>query len=143
MTEIARVCGIPLQYLFTRGQQIKVASLLYRKSQENNLLIPTERDRGAPSHEGKYEGGAILEAIRGYYQEPCVVLDFASLYPSVMMAHNLCYSTIIPSYRVKEFKQEDLEKTPNGEFFIKKSIHHGVLPQILKELLDARKAVKK
>jgi hypothetical protein len=32
-----------------------------------DLLIPTERDKGAPSGEGKYEGGAILEAIRGYY----------------------------------------------------------------------------
>ncbi len=33
----------------------------------HNLLIPTERDRGSPTHEGKYEGGAILEAKTGYY----------------------------------------------------------------------------
>ena len=142
MTEISRVCGVPLGYLFTRGQQIKVASLLYRKAQQNNLLIPTERDRGSPSHEGKYEGGAILEAIRGYYQEPCAVLDFASLYPSIMMAHNLCYSTIIPQYRIKDYNPDDVEKTPNGEYFVKASVFQGVLPKILDELISARRSVK-
>ena len=32
----------------------------------------------------------------GYYREPVATLDFASLYPSIMMAHNLCYSTLLP-----------------------------------------------
>lgn len=31
----------------------------------------------------------------GFYQEPIATLDFASLYPSIMMAHNLCYTTLI------------------------------------------------
>jgi hypothetical protein len=39
-----------------------------------------------------------------------------------MMAHNLCYSTIIPAYRTKELKEEDYEKTPNGDIFIKKHV---------------------
>jgi DNA polymerase delta subunit 1 len=107
------------------------------------LIIPSERDRGSSTQEGKYEGGVILEAIRGYYQEPCAVLDFASLYPSIMMAHNLCYSTIIPQYRVKDHDPEEIEKTPNGEFFIKKEKYLGVLPQILDDLVSARRSVKK
>jgi DNA polymerase family B len=32
----------------------------------------------------------------GYYRQPVATLDFASLYPSIMMAHNLCYSTLLP-----------------------------------------------
>ncbi len=32
----------------------------------------------------------------GYYRNPVATLDFASLYPSIMMAHNLCYSTLLP-----------------------------------------------
>ena len=107
-----------------------------------DLLIPTERDRGAQTHEAKFEGGCVLEAICGYYQEPCAVLDFASLYPSIMMAHNLCYSTIIPAYRVKDFREDQLTKTPNGDFFIKKGIFSGVLPKILHDLVSTRKAVK-
>ena len=43
-----------------------------------------------------YEGATVLDAKVGYYREPVATLDFASLYPSIMMAHNLCYSTLLP-----------------------------------------------
>jgi DNA polymerase elongation subunit (family B) len=36
---------------------------------------------------------------QGYYKTPVATLDFASLYPSIMMAHNLCYSTLLPRDR--------------------------------------------
>jgi DNA polymerase delta subunit 1 len=37
----------------------------------------------------------VIEPKRGFYEQPIATLDFASLYPSIMMAHNLCYSTLI------------------------------------------------
>ena len=46
-----------------------------------------------------YEGATVLDAKQGYYTTPVATLDFASLYPSIMMAHNLCYSTMLPSDR--------------------------------------------
>ena len=70
------------------------------------------------------------------------MLDFASLYPSVMMAHNLCYSTLIPPYKLKDLEVNMYEKTPNGDYFIKRSVSRGVLPQILEDLVQARKKVK-
>jgi DNA polymerase delta subunit 1 len=42
-----------------------------------------------------YEGATVLEPVRGYYNEPIATLDFASLYPSIMIAHNLCYTTLL------------------------------------------------
>lgn len=42
-----------------------------------------------------YEGATVIEPIRGYYQQPIATLDFASLYPSIMIAHNLCYTTLL------------------------------------------------
>ena len=36
----------------------------------------------------------MIEPKKGFYREPVATLDFASLYPSIMMAHNLCYSTL-------------------------------------------------
>jgi DNA polymerase delta subunit 1 len=144
MTETSRVCGIPLSYLFTRGQQIKVSSLLYRQSRKHGFLIPTEREKfgGEPTMAAKFEGGFVLDAKVGYYQEPCVVLDFSSLYPSVMMAHNLCYSTIIPTYKLKGMDGSTYEKTPNGDAFIKPSVHRGVLPMILEHLVERRNKYK-
>ena len=46
-----------------------------------------------------YEGATVLEAKQGFYRTPVATLDFASLYPSIMMAHNLCYSTLLPPER--------------------------------------------
>ena len=46
-----------------------------------------------------YEGATVLEAKQGFYSMPVATLDFASLYPSIMMAHNLCYSTLLPRNR--------------------------------------------
>jgi DNA polymerase delta subunit 1 len=59
-----------------------------------------------------------------------------------MMAHNLCYSTLIPPYKLKDLDVSQYERTPNGDYFIKKSIKKGVLPIILEELITARKKVK-
>lgn len=42
-----------------------------------------------------YEGATVIEPIRGFYNTPIATLDFASLYPSIMIAHNLCYTTLI------------------------------------------------
>ena len=55
---------------------------------------------GAPAGDAVgYEGATVLDAKQGYYREPVATLDFASLYPSIMMAHNLCYSTLLPPDR--------------------------------------------
>jgi len=84
----------------------------------------------------------VIEPTRGYYTDPVATLDFASLYPSIMMAHNLCYSTLVPSYRAKHFNQEDLIRTPNGDLFVKQSTKKGLLPLILEELIAARKRAR-
>lgn len=54
--------------------------------------MPTHH--GAPSSE-QYEGATVIEPIRGYYKVPIATLDFSSLYPSIMIAHNLCYTTLL------------------------------------------------
>lgn len=139
LTEMSRVTGVPITYLFTRGQQIKVASQLYRKAAEHNLLIPVDRVQVTGD---KYEGAVVIEPTRGYYTDPVATLDFASLYPSIMMAHNLCYSTLVQPHRVKLFKPEDLIKTPNGDVFVNQGVKKGLLPLILEELISARKKAR-
>ena len=139
LTEMARVTGVPITFLFTRGQQIKVASQLYRKARNHNLVIPVDRHK---SNEGQYEGAVVIEPTRGFYKEPIATLDFASLYPSIMMAHNLCYSTLVPKWQRKNYDENDITETPNGDLFIKSSKKKGILPMILEELIGARKRAK-
>ena len=80
------------------------------------MLIPVDK---SSVMEGKYEGAVVIEPTRGFYVDPVATLDFASLYPSIMMAHNLCYSTLIPASEVHKHSIEDYIKTPNGDYFMR------------------------
>jgi len=142
--EMARVTGIPLSYLLSRGHMIKVVSQLHRKANQLDLLIPDLKNQGQAAGP-QYEGAIVIEPKRGFYDTPIATLDFASLYPSIMMAHNLCYSTlIVPSELPKlGLSPEQYTKTPSGEYFVKSGVRRGVLPVILDELLQARKKAKK
>ncbi|KAI9293706.1 hypothetical protein K502DRAFT_325185 [Neoconidiobolus thromboides FSU 785] len=142
--EMARVTGVPFGYILTRGQQIKVVSQLYRKANEKGYLIPF-KDSNGPAED--YEGATVIDPQKGYYKEPIATLDFASLYPSIMMAHNLCYSTLIIDKSIvdkqKLIVNEDYILTPNNMLFIKNSKRKGILPIILEELIQARKIAKR
>jgi DNA polymerase delta subunit 1 len=98
---MARVTGVPMNFLLNRGQQIKVVSQLLRKSKEKGFILPTTRSAKASDEKG-FEGAYVLDPSVGYYKEPIATLDFASLYPSIMMAHNLCYTTLVNANQMEE-----------------------------------------
>ncbi|XP_055528317.1 DNA polymerase delta catalytic subunit [Wyeomyia smithii] len=139
--EMARVTGVPLSCLLTRGQQIKVMSQLLRKCKECGYLIPSYHGSGS---EEQYEGATVIEPKRGYYADPISTLDFASLYPSIMMAHNLCYTSLLqPGNKEKLGLTDDqITRTPANNMFVKSSVRKGILPEILESLLAARKRAK-
>ncbi len=136
--EMARVTGVPLSYLLSRGQQIKVVSQLLRKALEQDLVMPALR----PQQGEDFSGALVIEPIKGYYGVPIATLDFASLYPSIMMAHNLCYTTLIHPSKASQFNEDQYIKTPSGSYFVKASLRKGLLPEILEDLLAARKKAK-
>lgn len=141
-TEMARVTGVPFNYLLSRGQQIKVVSQLFRKAREDGYLIPTYKGEGGDE---QYEGATVLEPQQGYYDKPITTLDFASLYPSIMMAHNLCYTTLLDKRTIDRLRLEegkDYVVTPNNNYFVKSCVRKGLLPTVLENLLAARKKAK-
>ncbi|RKO93814.1 DNA polymerase family B-domain-containing protein [Blyttiomyces helicus] len=141
--EMARVTGVPFNYLLTRGQQIKVVSQLYRKAKTEDLVIPCLEVEQA---DDQYEGATVIEPTKGFYQVPIATLDFTSLYPSIIMAHNLCYSTYIDTdaraAALNLEKDKDYHITPNQKKFLLPSVRKGLLPTILEDLLGARKRAK-
>ena len=104
-----------------------------------HLLIPVRRVEMTGD---KFEGAIVIDPKRGYYEDPIATLDFASLYPSIMMAHNLCYTSLVPAHEAKNYKDDQIQKTPNGDYFIRSSVKKGILPLILEELIGARKKAK-
>ena len=142
-TEMARVTGVPFNYLLSRGQQVKFVSQLFRKALEQKLVIPDYRTEAT---EEQYEGATVIEPTRGYYDVPIATLDFASLYPSIIQAHNLCYTTLLDKKVVQAknlVKGEDYIVTPTGDMFVTHKQRKGLLTQILEELLSARKQAKR
>ena len=142
-TEMARVTGVPFNFLLSRGQQIKFISQLFRKALEQKLVIPNLKSEAS---DDQYEGATVIEPNRGYYDVPIATLDFASLYPSIMQAHNLCYTTLLNKQSIEKFelkKDVDYIMTPNGDCFVTTAQRKGLLAQILQELLTARKQAKR
>ncbi len=142
--EMAKVTRVPLEYLISRGQSIKVFSQISYETRKAGFLIPV-LPRSTDSDGVKFQGATVLEAKVGYYQKPVAGLDFASLYPSIMIAYNMCYSTIVldPKYLGLpgvEYHNIDCGK---GESFTFVQNQPGVLSGILESLWKNRKITKK
>jgi DNA polymerase delta subunit 1 len=118
----------------------QVMSMILRKCRKSNLVVPNLPKNAS---DDKYEGATVIEPIKAYYQKPIATLDFASLYPSIMQAYNLCYSTLVAQKDAKDLDPSTYETSPCGDIFVKSTHKKGILPEILEELLTARKRAKK
>ena len=78
----------------------------------------------------------------GLYRRPVAILDFASLYPSIYRAHNLCYSTLLHPDDAAALPPDQVTTTPTGAAFVKPGVRRGVLPSILAALITARAATR-
>lgn len=87
--QMAKVTFVPLDRIINGGQQIRVFTLLTHYAHRVGVYIP---DAVPPTQVG-YEGAVVLSPLPGLYRDCVVTLDFASLYPSIMMAFNMCYTT--------------------------------------------------
>ena len=140
---LARVCGVEFSSLYINGQQHKVFSMLLHKCGRENVIIP----EAEPAIAGKYAGAHVFTPRIGYYRTITFTLDFASLYPSIMISKNLCYTTRIEPENLAWFKwkygADSFETSPSGDHWAKKDVKEGILPRMLKTILDARKRAKK
>jgi DNA polymerase delta subunit 1 len=142
LVEMAKATWVPLSYLSERGQQIKVFSQMTRKARELKYMIPTIRWGKIQSD--TYEGATVLEAQTGAYYTPITALDFAGLYPSIMMAHNLCYSTLVMDPKYQNVPGVEYESFQIGEKTYKFAQNvDSLLPSVLKELKAFRSQAKK
>jgi DNA polymerase delta subunit 1 len=141
--EMAKACWVPLAYLSERGQQIKVYSQMAKKARELNFVIPTFKrgGTGGTDPEDGYQGATVLEAQTGAYYAPITALDFASLYPSIMCAENLCYSTLVMNSKYDNLPGVTYETF--GPHRFAQAPAPSLLPVILMDLKAFRKKAKK
>ncbi len=165
---MANVCSTPLSWIFKRGQGIKILSLVSKECRDKKYLIPTLY----PDTYGddSYEGAIVLKPYPGIYldDEPVSVLDYASLYPNSMRSNNLSHETLCTDQKWLGPEGEGLLKTLGYNWVdieydnykgskdkkVKTGICHvrfvqpkngkvGIIPNILTDLLNARKSTRK
>jgi DNA polymerase alpha subunit A len=84
-----------------------------------------------------YSGGLVLEPKVGYYDRFILLLDFNSLYPSIIQEYNICYTTI-----ARPQMEMDMDDYLNSLKMPSKDDSPGILPMQIKKLVDSRNQVK-
>lgn len=161
-SELARVFGIQFYHVLTRGSQYRVESMMLRVAKPLNYIPVTPSIQQRAQQKAPQCIPLVMEPESRFYSNSVVVLDFQSLYPSIVIAYNYCYSTCLGHVdslgTPDEFKfgctsltvplellhqlRHDITVSPNGIAFIKSSVRKGVLPSMLEEILNTRIMVK-
>ncbi|GLH07156.1 DNA polymerase delta catalytic subunit [Gryllus bimaculatus] len=162
-SELARIFGIQFYEVLSRGSQFRVESMMLRLAKPMNYIpvSPSVQQRArmrAPEYLQ-----LIMEPESQLYVDPVIVLDFQSLYPSMIIAYNYCFSTclgrvehlgqtspfefgsshlLVPPEQIKQLLG-NIHISPSGQVFVKSAVRKGVMPLMLKEILDTRLMVKK
>lgn len=140
---LSRASGSLLQDVVNGGQSGMVESLLLRRFREKSRVVPPKPDSEVSderySESDELKGGAVLVPEKGLLED-VVILDYKSLYPTIMMAHNLCYSTVVTG---RTPGIPDVIRSPSGGEFVSPNVQPGIVPGVLKELLDQRTATKR
>ncbi|XP_040919803.1 DNA polymerase zeta catalytic subunit isoform X2 [Toxotes jaculatrix] len=161
-SELARLFGIQFLHVLTRGSQYRVESMMLRVAKPLNYIPVTPSIQQRAQQRAPQCIPLVMEPESRFYSNSVVVLDFQSLYPSIVIAYNYCFSTCLGHMdslgTPDEFKfgctslrvppellyqlRNDITVSPNGIAFVKSSVRKGVLPSMLEEILNTRIMVK-
>lgn len=159
-SEQARLLGVDFFSVFSRGSQFKVESLMFRIAKPENFLLPSPSRKQVGQQNALECLPLVMEPQSAFYSSPVLVLDFQSLYPSVMIAYNYCYSTFLGRVvswrgrnkmgftdyqrqeRLLELFKDHINIAPNGVMYAKPEIRRSLLAKMLGEILETRVMVK-
>ncbi|CUS13110.1 unnamed protein product, partial [Tuber aestivum] len=141
-SEQARLLGIDFASVSGRGSQFKVESMMFRIAKPESFILVSPSKAQVGQQNALECLPLVMEPFSRFYTSPVVVLDFQSLYPSVMIAHNYCYSTFLGRMTPSILTFNDVLVAPNGMMYIKQTIRKSLLAKMLTEILDTRVMVK-
>ncbi len=142
--ELSKVSGILLQDALDGGESTRIENLLLREFNKRNFVIPCKPDTDELSRRGLVrqtkglKGAFVLSPTVGFHNKCVVYLDFRSMYPSIIKYFNICPSTLLLSDKKVDFLQ-----TSTGTRFVSPKVREGIVPKIIRYLLDTRSKIKK
>lgn len=129
--DLAAVSKLSIEDVLTSGTSQLADSLLIRAADRENVAVPQMGKR--IRDDDQIEGGYVHDIKPGLYHWVCV-LDFKSMYPSTIIAKNICFTTLSPDGEIV---------APSGTRFVSKDVRLGLLPRILQDLMDQRDSIKR
>ncbi len=130
--ELAYVARLPLVDVLSGTTSTLIDSILIRKADRAGIGIPLTRHE---KKSAKIEGAYVHAVEPGLY-DWVVVLDFRSMYPSLMIEKNICFTTFTRDGSVGE-------ETPSDDvFYLPKQTRVGLVPDILHDLMNQRQEAK-
>ena len=148
--QISQIVGTVLSRTLRGGRAERIEFLLLHAFTALDYVLPDkqfgkrkaaeeeeETEAGAPKGRKKpsYAGGLVLEPKKGFYDNYILLLDFNSLYPSIIQEYNICFTTVDRSLKAVE-GETALPALPDS------TSTPGVLPTQIKKLVDSRREVK-
>ena len=101
LTEFAKTVNTGIFSLYTQGQQIKVYSQIYAFCLKNNIVV--EKDVYIVKEGERFAGAHVFPPVPGIYYN-VLPFDFASLYPTIMIAYNIDYSSWVTDEQIPDSK---------------------------------------
>uniref|UniRef100_A0A1B0GK25 DNA polymerase n=1 Tax=Lutzomyia longipalpis TaxID=7200 RepID=A0A1B0GK25_LUTLO len=144
--QITNVCGNMMARTLQGGRSERNEYLLLHAFNKRDYIVPSKKERfigkewekvdaaaegGQTRKKAAYTGGLVLDPIKGFYEKCIVLMDFNSLYPSIIQEFNICYTTIDEPEHV-----EDNIQLPDS------TVEQGVLPSQIRGLVESRRVVK-
>lgn len=129
--DLATVSKLPLDDVVNGTTSQLVDSILIRMADRERVAVPMTMRSGEEVE--TIEGGYVHEMQPGLYHW-VLTLDFRSMYPSMIISKNICFTTLSPKGTIV---------SPTGARFVDKSVRVGLLPRILTSLMEERAATKK
>ncbi|XP_043654928.1 DNA polymerase alpha catalytic subunit [Drosophila teissieri] len=149
--QITNICGNTMTRTLQGGRSERNEFLLLHAFHEKNYIVPDKKPISKRSAAGDseatfsgadatlqnkkkaaYAGGLVLEPLRGLYEKYVLLMDFNSLYPSIIQEYNICFTTV-----QQPVDADELPTLPDSK------TEAGILPLQLKRLVESRKEVKK
>ncbi len=110
---------------------------IYGKSKTKVEEEPADGEEEADTKKkDKYKGGLVFEPEKGLYDKYILVMDFNSLYPSIIQEFNICFTTVDRSENSENKNEEKIPEIPVSQA-------PGVLPKLIATLVNRRREVKK